>query len=80
RPGMTDDNVRWLRRSLAAIDPAYGTDSLDSDYFDDELAARLMDFQRNQRLRVDGIAGARTQIIISSLLGVDGTPRLAANP
>lgn len=77
RPGMTDENVLWLRRSLAAIDPGYRPASLDSRYFDEELAARLMEFQRSQRLHVDGIAGARTQIMISSLLGADGTPRLA---
>jgi general secretion pathway protein A len=79
RPGMTDANVVWLRQSLAAIDPDYRPASLESSYFDEELAARLKEFQRSQRLQVDGVAGARTQILISSLLGAaEGTPRLVA--
>ncbi len=79
RPGMTDANVVWLRQSLAAIDPDYRPASLESSYFDEELAARLKEFQRSQRLQVDGVAGARTQILISSLLGAaEGTPRLVS--
>lgn len=78
RPGTTNANVPWLRQSLAAIDPAYRPADLESRFFDAELEQQVMEFQRNQRLRVDGIAGARTQILISSLLGRDGTPRLAA--
>jgi general secretion pathway protein A len=77
RPGTTDQNVLWLRQSLAAIDPGYRSANFDSSYFDEDLERRLMDFQRSQRLRADGVAGARTQIIISSLLGVDAMPRLA---
>jgi general secretion pathway protein A len=79
RPGMTDENVVWLRQSLAAIHPDYRASSLDSSYFDDELAARLREFQRRQRLEADGVAGARTQILISSLLGAEGSPRLSQN-
>lgn len=78
RPGTTNANVPWLRQSLAAIDPAYRPADLESRFFDPDLEQQVMEFQRSQRLRVDGIAGARTQILISSLLGGDGTPRLAA--
>lgn len=80
KPGMRDDNVRWLRQSLAAIDGEYHPDTIastDLDYFDDELEQRLMDFQRQHRLKVDGLAGQQTQIIINSSLKPDGTPRLA---
>lgn len=82
RPGMRDENVRWLRQSLAAIDGDYQstvTEAADADYFDKELEQKLMDFQRQHRLKVDGIAGQQTQIIINSLLALDGTPRLAKN-
>jgi peptidoglycan hydrolase-like protein with peptidoglycan-binding domain len=34
-------------------------------------------FQREHRLDVDGLAGQQTQIIINSLLAVEGTPRLS---
>lgn len=82
KPGMRDENVRWLRQSLAAIDADYdpeATVSTDLDYFDKELEQRLKDFQRQHRLKVDGLAGQQTQIIINSSLALDGTPRLASN-
>lgn len=82
RPGMRDENVRWLRQSLAAIDADYdpeGSSSADLDYFDEDLKERLKDFQRQHRLKVDGLAGQQTQIIINSSLALDGIPRLASN-
>jgi general secretion pathway protein A len=80
--GMRDENVRWLRQSLAAIDGDYDPETIassDLDYFDKELEQRLMDFQREHRLKVDGLAGQQTQIIINSSLALDGIPRLASN-
>jgi general secretion pathway protein A len=80
KPGMRDDNVRWLRQSLAAINTDYDPEaggSADLDFFDAELEERLKDFQRNHRLKVDGLAGQQTQIIINSSLALDGIPRLA---
>jgi general secretion pathway protein A len=80
KPGMRDENVRWLRQSLAAIDTDYDTDAsapADLDFFDKELEERLKDFQREHRLKVDGLAGQQTQIIINSSLALDGIPRLA---
>jgi general secretion pathway protein A len=70
--------VRWLRQSLAAIDPRYATDSPDPEIYDSGLTAKVRDFQRDHRLEVDGVAGQQTQIIINSLLAPDGTPRLVA--
>ena len=78
RTGMRDDNVPWLRQSLAAIDPDFRPQNLDSDLFDDDLEQKLKAFQRAHRLRIDGIAGQQTQILISSLLEPVGTPQLVA--
>ncbi|HLU05240.1 MAG TPA: AAA family ATPase, partial [Woeseiaceae bacterium] len=78
RPGMRDPNVLWLRQSLAALDAGYRTENLDSDLFDDDLEETLMQFQRAHRLRIDGIAGEQTQILLNSLLGPGGTPQLVA--
>ena len=81
-PGMRDKNVRWLRQSLAAIDTGHNTEAgaaTDLDYFDENLESRLKDFQRQHRLKVDGLAGQQTQIIINSSLALDGIPRLAVN-
>ena len=75
-PGMQNENVRWLRQSLAVLDSSYQPQPADSDYFDDDLQQQLMAFQRRHRLEADGLAGQKTQIIINSLLALDGTPRL----
>lgn len=76
-PGTQNDNVRWLRQSLVALDNSYKPADPDSNYFDAELKEQLMAFQRQHRLEADGLAGQKTQIIINSLLALDGTPRLS---
>jgi general secretion pathway protein A len=75
-PGSLDENVVWLRQSLAAIDERYRADPLDSSVFDTSLEQRVREFQRDHRLDVDGLVGRQTQIIINSLLASEGTPRL----
>jgi general secretion pathway protein A len=77
-PGMQNENVRWLRQSLAALDSDYQPQPADSDFFDEELQQQVMAFQRKHRLQADGLAGQKTQIIINSLLAQDGTPRLTS--
>ena len=74
--GSRGENVVWLRRSLAAIDERYRAEPLDSLIYDAGLEQRVIEFQRDHRLDVDGLAGQQTQIIINSLLGSDDTPRL----
>lgn len=76
RPGSRGEDVVWLRESLAALDPAYETRPEQPDLFDAELEQRLRDFQRRNRLDVDGLAGQHTQILINSLLAAENTPRL----
>lgn len=77
-PGLQTRNVLWLRESLAAIGPQYRAEPLDSDIYDEQLEARVREFQRDQRLDVDGVAGKQTQIIINSLIESDNTPRLTS--
>jgi general secretion pathway protein A len=74
--GSRGENVVWLRRSLAAVDERYRAEPLDSGIYDADLEQRVVEFQRDHRLDVDGLAGQQTQIIINSLLGSEGTPRL----
>jgi general secretion pathway protein A len=78
-PGMQNANVRWLRQSLAQIDTDYQPQTSAPDYFDTELEQQLITFQRQNRLDADGLAGQKTQIIINSLLALDGTPTLSAS-
>ena len=76
-PGSQGEDVTWLRNSLAAIDGRYASADLESNLFDAELEEVVRLFQREHRLGVDGLAGQQTQIIINSLLAVEGTPRLS---
>lgn len=74
-PGMSGPQVLWLRRSLAEID---GIETAEGDeFFDDALESRVREFQRVNRLRVDGLAGEQTQIIINSIVSVNDAPRLS---
>jgi general secretion pathway protein A len=75
--GSQGADVAWLRNSLATIDGRYASADLDSELFDGELEEIVRLFQREHRLDVDGLAGQQTQIIINSLLAVEGTPRLS---
>mgnify|MGYP001814656740 FL=1 len=76
--GSQGSDVAWLRNSLAAIDERYASTDVQSELFDAELEQLVRSFQRDHRLDVDGLAGQQTQIIINSLLAVEGTPRLSA--
>ena len=76
--GMHGDEVRWLRRSLnalqgAAPDPEHG------DIYDEELAIAVQNFQREHRLNVDGIAGVQTQVVLDTALAEPGSPLLLPN-
>lgn len=75
-PGSTGPGVVWLRQSLTTIDDRYSTAAPESSVFDAELANKVREFQRDNRLDVDGLAGRQTQIIINTLLEPDNTPRL----
>jgi general secretion pathway protein A len=75
-PGSNGSNVIWLRQSLAAIDPRYRAEPLDSEAYDGVLAQRVRDFQRDHRIEVDGVAGYHTQIILNTLLASGSTPQL----
>jgi general secretion pathway protein A len=78
--GARGPKVAWLRQSLAALSPDPSLTVDDSDIFDAELEQQLLDFQRRNRLEMDGLAGQQTQIIINSLLGLDGRPSLSSGP
>ncbi|MBT8086381.1 MAG: AAA family ATPase, partial [Gammaproteobacteria bacterium] len=75
--GYSGPGVAWLRASLAAVDAQFASGNPTSDVYDAELEQRVREFQRAYRLDVDGVAGQQTQIVVNSLLGDDGTPRLS---
>jgi general secretion pathway protein A len=76
--GMKGDEVRWLRRSLNALQGA-ASDPERGDVYDEELAIAVQNFQREHRLNVDGIAGVQTQVVLDTALAEPGSPLLLPN-
>jgi general secretion pathway protein A len=76
--GMHGDEVRWLRRSLNALQGA-ASDPEHGDVYDQELAIAVQNFQREHRLNVDGIAGIQTQVMLDTALAEPGSPMLLPN-
>jgi general secretion pathway protein A len=77
--GMHGDEVRWLRQSLERLQGVTATQATVSDIFDTELSHLVMDFQRQHRLSVDGIAGIQTQMVLASAVAGSDSPLLSAN-
>jgi len=75
-PGMRDADVRWLRQSLAEIQ-GEPVPPMNSDLFDQDLEARVRDYQRQRRLNTDGVVGYQTQIAINTDLSSFKGPRLS---
>jgi general secretion pathway protein A len=76
-PGMRGDGVRWLREQLYSA-RGETNDAPTSDYYDEDLAKMVEEFQRQYRLNVDGIAGVQTQIVLDALGNNAGSPLLIA--
>ena len=76
--GMHGDEVRWLRRSLSALQGA-ASDPEHGDVYDQELESAVQNFQREHRLNVDGIAGIQTQVMLDTALAEPGSPLLLPN-
>jgi general secretion pathway protein A len=76
--GMAGEEVRWLRRSLNALQGA-ASDPERGDVYDQELAIAVQNFQREHRLNVDGIAGVQTQVMLDTALAEPGSPLLLPN-
>jgi general secretion pathway protein A len=73
--GARNARVKWLRDSLHRVNglPAEATGS---DRFDAALVTLVEDFQRKNRLAVDGIAGVQTQVALDAALNDAATPFL----
>ncbi|MEM7765006.1 MAG: AAA family ATPase [Pseudomonadota bacterium] len=76
RAGVRGVGVLWLRQSLTAILGQPMT-PLDSELFDQTLEAYVRDYQRQRLLKVDGLVGQRTQMMMIRDLGLDDVPSLS---
>ena len=75
RPGDQGSDVAWLREQMQR---ATGLTSIAPDprYYDDGLKQLVQEFQRNQGLQDDGIAGPRTLIYLNNLERRSTVPHL----
>ena len=78
--GMHGAPVRRLREQLGrwrgADSDATNSDATNSDAFDGDLMQLVEQFQRANRLTVDGIAGIETQVALDAALAGPDSPRL----
>jgi general secretion pathway protein A len=75
--GMRGEPVQALRRQLqqwAGATP----DAAPSDIFDESLRQLVLQFQRNNGLIADGVAGMRTQALLDTRFPSAGSPLLSA--
>jgi len=67
--------VKWLRDSLRRVN-GLPAEEAGNDRYDESLVSLVEDFQRKNRLAVDGIAGVQTQVALDAALNDTATPFL----
>lgn len=74
-PAQNSDNVLWLRQQLDVIT---GTQEAVKNprFFDEKLKKRVINFQHQNNLMEDGIAGAQTIIYLDNISGSTDSPHL----
>jgi general secretion pathway protein A len=77
--GARNPRVKWLRDSLRRVN-GLPSEAADSDRYDAGLVTLVEDFQRKNRLAVDGIAGVQTQVALDAALNDAATPFLNNTP
>jgi len=73
--GARNARVKWLRDSLRRVNGMPAEEPA-NDRFDAALVTLVEDFQRKNRLAVDGIAGVQTQVALDAALNDATTPFL----
>ena len=77
--GARSARVKWLRDSLRRVNGLPAEDA-GGDRYDAALVTLVEDFQRKNRLAVDGIAGVQTQVALDAALNDAATPFLNEIP
>jgi general secretion pathway protein A len=77
-PGMSDPAVLWLRERLALAGYHGDPDGPDR-VFDADLKARVMQFQEQRGLPVDGIVGEKTLVALNGVRPPDGESAVSLN-
>jgi len=75
--GHTGPAVTWLAEKLAQV-KNYDFSMDDDSIFNESLRLRVRDFQKEETLVPDGVAGPRSLIRLNTLAGLD-VPTLISN-
>ena len=73
--GARSARVKWLRDSLRRVN-GLPAEEPTNDRYDASVVTLVEDFQRRNRLAVDGIAGVQTQVALDAALNDSTTPFL----
>ncbi|MEQ1485540.1 AAA family ATPase [Methyloglobulus sp.] len=74
-PGQSSGNVAWLREQLAVVD-GINQEVKYPQFFDTDLKARVINFQRSHHLTQDGKVGSQTIFHLDNATGAQGSPHL----
>ena len=74
-PAQSSNNVLWLRQQLNVISGTQET-SNNPQFFDETLKKRVINFQHQNHLVEDGIAGAQTIIYLDNITSSADSPHL----
>lgn len=74
-PGQSSDNVGWLRQQMSEID-GINQEVKNTRFFDVDLKARVISFQRSHHLTQDGKVGTQTIFHLDNATGAQGSPHL----
>jgi general secretion pathway protein A len=79
-PSSVGEPVRWLRQQLSLADGQPPATGPEADRFDEALRNRLRAFQTARGITADGLAGARTLILLGNQSPATDDPRLGIAP
>jgi len=74
-PHQTSDNILWLRHLLDSIDGKSATVE-QPRFYDDDLVARVMNFQHQYQLPEDGLVGSKTMAQLKNIARTLAFPHL----
>lgn len=74
KQGIRNESVKWIRRQINVLQNTVEDEKNLSALFDNALKRRIMDFQRQQNMTSDGVAGEKTLLLISAQ--ANGEPHL----
>jgi general secretion pathway protein A len=76
KQGISHDSVKWIRQNLNTVQHIVEDEKKLSPRFDNALKRRIAEFQQQQNMTADGVAGEQTLLLLSAQ--ASGEPRLNA--